>query len=590
MAGGYDDIPVVGGNETPPHITIRPRGATPNKSNRGFDDIPVAGTGTRAWADVPGQAYESFVPSAKKLGSDLYHMLSNPIDTLEALEMLGQGLIALASSDAEWRGEDARPRDSLSLIPPEGIPAGENIYGVDVPPPDPNRRDQAKEMARTVGQHFIDRYHGQENLKRTIGTDTVGFLADLSGVLSLGGAAVAGLGRVGVAATTRAGTTAAVTAPNRLRSVAEGVRKTGSGLAAAGLYADPLLGPVAGAAKVVKSGTPLALAMMTGAGPRSFERAAVAGAESGEKARVFLEQMRRDAPMEEVVLDAQQAVTALGRARGAAYRERMQALGQSDAVLDFSKIDDALREVADVGLYRGKDIDPDAIGMWERIADAVDDWRMSDPSVYHTAEGLDALKRKIGNIGRNVKYGTSERIAVDNTYNAIKDLITDEFPEYARIMRDYREASDQLKNLQTAFSTGGSTDTSLRKLQSVMRPNAIANYGYRADLADVLTQQGAPHLLEKLAGQQLSTRAPRGFQSMLPGLGATAGLGLGTMSPWAAAALPLMSPRLMGEAAYYTGKVGGPVQDFVNRVGPTKMRAAAQAAYQSSRLPEEDRR
>ena len=590
MAGGYDDIPVVGGNETPPHITIRPRGATPNKSNRGFDDIPVAGTGTRAWADVPGQAYESFVPSAKKLGSDLYHMLSNPIDTLEALEMLGQGLIALASSDAEWRGEDARPRDSLSLIPPEGIPAGENIYGVDVPPPDPNRREQAKEMARTVGQQFIDRYHGQENLKRTIATDPAGFLADLSGVLSLGGAAVAGLGRVGVAATTRAGTTAAVTAPNRLRSVAEGVRKTGSGLAAAGLYADPLLGPVAGAAKVVKSGTPLALAMMTGAGPRSFERAAVAGAESGEKARVFLEQMRRDAPMEEVVLDAQQAVTALGRARGAAYRERMQALGQSDAVLDFSKIDDALREVADVGLYRGKDIDPDAIGMWERIADAVDDWRMSDPSVYHTAEGLDALKRKIGNIGRNVKYGTSERIAVDNTYNAIKDLITDEFPEYARIMRDYREASDQLKNLQTAFSTGGSTDTSLRKLQSVMRPNAIANYGYRADLADVLTQQGAPHLLEKLAGQQLSTRAPRGFQSMLPGLGATAGLGLGTMSPWAAAALPLMSPRLMGEAAYYTGKVGGPVQDFVNRVGPTKMRAAAQAAYQSSRLPEEDRR
>ena len=590
MAGGYDDIPVVGGNETPPHITIRPRGATPNKSNRGFDDIPVAGTGTRAWADVPGQAYESFVPSAKKLGSDLYHMLSNPIDTLEALEMLGQGLIALASSDAEWRGEDARPRDSLRLIPPEGIPAGENIYGVDVPPPDPNRREQAKEMARTVGQQFIDRYHGQENLKRTIATDPAGFLADLSGVLSLGGAAVAGLGRVGVAATTRAGTTAAVTAPNRLRSVAEGVRKTGSGLAAAGLYADPLLGPVAGAAKVVKSGTPLALAMMTGAGPRSFERAAVAGAESGEKARVFLEQMRRDAPMEEVVLDAQQAVTALGRARGAAYRERMQALGQSDAVLDFSKIDDALREVADVGLYRGKDIDPDAIGMWERIADAVDDWRMSDPSVYHTAEGLDALKRKIGNIGRNVKYGTSERIAVDNTYNAIKDLITDEFPEYARIMRDYREASDQLKNLQTAFSTGGSTDTSLRKLQSVMRPNAIANYGYRADLADVLTQQGAPHLLEKLAGQQLSTRAPRGFQSMLPGLGATAGLGLGTMSPWAAAALPLMSPRLMGEAAYYTGKVGGPVQDFVNRVGPTKMRAAAQAAYQSSRLPEEDRR
>ena len=587
--GAFDSVPVVKGRMTT-GTTTGTAARSVDTTTGGFSDIPMAADVPRTWANVPGEFLENFVPSAKKFAAEVYQLLSNPIETLDSLEMLGQGLIALASSDAEWRGEDARPRDSLSLIPPEGIPAGENIYGVDVPPPDPNRRDQAKEMARTVGQHFIDRYHGQENLKRTIATDPVGFIADLSGVLSLGGGALAGLGRAGVAATTRAGTTAAVTAPNRLRSVAEGVRKTGSGLAAAGLYADPLLGPVAGAAKVVKSGTPLALAMMTGAGARSFERAAVAGAESGEKARVFLEQMRRDAPMEEVVLDAQQAVTALGRARGAAYRERMQALGQSDAVLDFSKIDDALREVADVGLYRGKDIDPDAIGMWERIADAVDDWRMSDPSVYHTAEGLDALKRKIGNIGRNVKYGTSERIAVDNTYNAIKDLITDEFPEYARIMRDYREASDQLKNLQTAFSTGGSTDTSLRKLQSVMRPNAIANYGYRADLADVLTQQGAPHLLEKLAGQQLSTRTPRGLQGMLPGIGATAGLALGTMSPWALGALPFMSPRLMGEAAYYTGKYGGPVQDFVNKVGPTNIRAAAQAAYQSSRLPEEDRR
>ena len=586
--GAFDSVPVVKGRMTT-GTTTGTAARSVDTTTGGFSDIPMAADVPRTWANVPGEFLENFVPSAKKFAAEVYQLLSNPIETLDSLEMLGQGLIALASSDAEWRGEDARPRDSLSLIPPEGIPAGENIYGVDVPPPDPNRREKAKEMARNVGKMYIDRFHGQENLKRTIATDPVGFLADLSGVLSLGGGAIAQTGRLGVAAT-RTGATAPATPPNRLRSLAEGVRKTGSGLAAAGLYADPILGPVVGAAKTVTSGMPLALSMMTSAGPRSFERAAVAGAESGEKARVFLEQMRRDAPMEEVVLDAQQAVAALGRARGAAYRERMQALGQSDAVLDFSKIDDALREVADVGLYRGKDIDPDAIGMWERIADAVDDWRMSDPSVYHTAEGLDALKRKIGNIGRNVKYGTSERIAVDNTYNAIKDLITDEFPEYARIMRDYREASDQLKNLQTAFSTGGSMDTSLRKLQSVMRPNAIANYGYRADLADVLTQQGAPHLLEKLAGQQLSTRTPRGLQGMLPGIGATAGLALGTMSPWALGALPFMSPRLMGEAAYYTGKYGGPVQDFVNKVGPTNIRAAAQAAYQSSRLPEEDRR
>jgi len=65
-----------------------------------------------------------------------------------------------------------------------------------------------------------------------------------------------------------------------------------------------------------------------------------------------------------------------------------------------------------------------------------------------------------------------------------------------------------------------------------------------------LEQSGAD-ILPAVAGQAMSSWTPRGLQ----GLSATglAGAGVMTSNPAALAALPLTSPRLVGEAAYGLG-------------------------------------
>jgi hypothetical protein len=97
-------------------------------------------------------------------------------------------------------------------------------------------------------------------------------------------------------------------------------------------------------------------------------------------------------------------------------------------------------------------------------------------------------------------------------------------------------------------------DTSLRKLQSVMRNNVNTNFGKRADLTETLTQNGAPQLMESLAGQSMNSWMPRGLNKLIAG-----GIGGGAVvsNPAIAAALPLTSPRIVGEAAHMTGLAAG---------------------------------
>jgi len=134
----------------------------------------------------------------------------------------------------------------------------------------------------------------------------------------------------------------------------------------------------------------------------------------------------------------------------------------------------------------------------------------------------------------------------------VKGEITNQAPVYSKVMKDYSEASNVLKEMERALSLNpkASIDTSMRKLQSLMRNNVNTNYGNRLGLARQLESNGA-EILPAVAGQAMSSMTPRGLQ----GLSATgiAGAGVMTANPAALAALPLTSPRLVGEAAYGLG-------------------------------------
>jgi hypothetical protein len=166
---------------------------------------------------------------------------------------------------------------------------------------------------------------------------------------------------------------------------------------------------------------------------------------------------------------------------------------------------------------------------------------------------LDALKKAIGDIRDATEFGSAGRKAADTVYNSVKNEIAKQAPTYAKTMKSYSEASDLITEIEKALSLGNkaSADTSMRKLQSLMRNNVNTNYGNRLNLASELEQQGGANILPAVAGQAMSSAAPRGLQ----GLAATGTGALGIVNPAVLAALPFQSPRLVGEAAYGLGRL-----------------------------------
>lgn len=393
--------------------------------------------------------------------------------------------------------------------------------------------DDATKYADAVGKFLMDRYGSVDAIKRTIATDPVGLAADLSLVLTGGGSLLARAG--GVAG------------------------KVGKVAAEAGRIVDPLT--AAGAAvKTAGKGAATVLGVTTGAGSDAIKIAAEAGKEGGASAKAFREHLMGTAPSDEIVNDAKAAVGKLRRDRGQLYRDEMQKIGADTTVINFSRIDSAVQQVANVKTYKGQSLSPSTEKIRQSITDAVTQWKTLPPQDFHTAEGLDALKQKVGDIRDATQFGTPDRVVADGVYHAIRKSIADNVPEYAKVMKGYEQASDLIREMEKTLSLkpGTSIDTSLRKLQSVLRDNVNTNYGKRKELAEFLVRSGAPHLLQKIAGTALAAAVPRGLmRAVVGGEGLAAGglalaghpgvaLGLG-------AGLLASSPALVGAAAHGVG-------------------------------------
>ena len=388
----------------------------------------------------------------------------------------------------------------------------------------------ATQYADAVGQFLMDRYGSKDAILKTLVTDPVGIAADVSTVLSAGGSL-------------------AVRAPGLVSRIGEAAQT-------AGRLTNPL-SAVVPAAKVAAEG----LGITTGVSSEPIHIAAQAGAEGGEASKAFLEQMRGQAPVEDVVSDARAAVANLRQQRGQIYRQEMASIGGDKTILGFDDVDKAV--TGTVKKFKGVNISPSVGAVYEKIRDYVTQWKSLDPEEYHTAEGFDALKQLVGDVRESTKYGTAERKAADDVYNAIKNTIVKQNPKYGEIMKGYQEASNQINEIEKTLSTNpkASIDTALRKITSALRDNVNTNYGKRKELVGFLARSGAKNLLQKIAGQALKAAAPRGVVGRL-GAGA---LGIESMQALLAASNPLLaakiaavaglsSPRLVGEAAHLAGR------------------------------------
>jgi hypothetical protein len=482
------------------------------------------------WGDVASEAAVNLIPSTGRLIGDVAHAGFHPIETAKNLKNVGLGL-------AEQTGLTG------SVLPPTG--GGHEQY------------------AKALEQYFIDRYgfgeKGIQGFKEAFAKDPASFLADIASLAS-GGEGI--LARV------------------------PGLAKAAEAVGTAGRVVDPLtnVGRAAGlGGKVLAEG----LGVTTGVGSTPLKVAYEAGQEGGEAGKAFRQNLMGKAPKEAVIDDAKTALGNLRQQRGIEYNQGMAHVKGDQTVLKFDDIDNALTKISQTQTFKDRPRIPE---IQQAIGQKIAEWK-NLPSDYHTPEGFDAMKQEIGIIRDKTAEGTAERYVADQAYNAIKKTIVDQSPGYANTMENYSKANKLIDDIKRTFSTGekASRDTALRKLQSVMRNNVQTNYGRRTDLAKMLAANGAPQLMEKLAGQALSSPVPRGLakfaasgvEGAVPALtAAKAGLAAGGLA--AAKIAPMLaftSPLLMGGAAHGLGIASRylPLSTLPGRV--TRIPTAAERMY-----------
>lgn len=324
-----------------------------------------------------------------------------------------------------------------------------------------------------------------------------------------------------------------------------------------------------------------ALGLSTGTGSDAVKQAFKSGV-TGD--RQFVENMRGNVPVTDILEQAQGAMQTLKQNRRDAFQKGFESTKQNQTFLDFkpieTKFDNAIQSltVKGVGGVSASKVGQKTLDDVAEIKAVVDEWK-TKPEL-HTAEGLDALKRRIDDVYRQDMSNEAKSI-LTQTRGAVKQTIVKQDKNYAKTMKDYEEGLSLERELEKALSLGdkASADTAIRKLQSLMRNNANTSYAYRQELANILRNETGTDLMPALAGQSMQSFTPRGIQKLVPSLTAGSGVGAAAVGAGPAAliplaTLPLQSPRVVGEAVYGTGRAARPVIDLANSGTPEQRRLA----------------
>lgn len=537
------------------HVFEGPDDATPNQietfaaqtfgaAPKSNESMPTARAGS---APATSQSYDfgktvsSAIPSLyKNTVGGLVEAVSNPLQTARGLGDIVAGGVYNAMPAPVQRGLTAIEQSPYN-------PLG-----------NPQALQRAQNVAGTVGQDYAKTYGTGAGFQQMAEEDPFRVLGDLSMLLGGGGAALK-------AATTGAKSAAVANALAKGSELTNPINAMIKG------------GKLAGA--TVTEGIPAVLGLSTGVGGDTVKTALKSGLE-GKTA--FKENMRGEVPVTQVLDDAKANLAKINANKQADYRSGMVNIANDKTILNFTGIDQALLDAEKFSKFKGKVINETADNLLTSIKKTVDDWKQSNPADFHTPEGLDKLKQAVyGEIEKLPKESKQAYSAGKDVYNAIKSEIGAQAPTYAKVMKDYTDASELVSEIERALSLGqkASADAAIRKLQSLTRNNVTTNYGQRTALAEQLAAQGGNELMPALSGQAMSSFTPRN----LAGQGGAVGAGLGAFSnPTLLAAMPFMSPRLVGEAAYGAGAAARGVGNFVapvtNALAPTIVNAQRLAA------------
>lgn len=359
---------------------------------------------------------------------------------------------------------------------------------------------------------------------------------------------------------------------NLLTTPDEDNRLTSGAIGAAGGAVGELAAPIArGVGNLVSGG----LGLTTGVGATPIKEAFKAGVKGGESAQTLAKNLREQVAKTDVLDTAMSNLDSMRDALSKQYRSGMMDISKDASILKFGGIDESLTKANELGKFKGQVTNPKAAESIDEVNQLVNNWKNLNPAEFHTPEGLDALKRQVGGVLESLPFEQkTARKAVGDVYNSIKREIEKQAPTYATVMKDYSQGMDTISEIKRSLSLGekASVDTGMRKLQSLMRNNVSTNYGNRLDLARALEAQGGQEIMPALAGQSLSSVAPRGLAGLGPVATTVGSLSSGNLAPLAL--LPLESPRVVGEAALAAGKAARPVINLANSGTPEQRRLA----------------
>ncbi len=512
---------------------------------------------TRDSAQQPPSLSEfggNILRSGARLGGDILQMGAHPIETGKALGGLAVGAVEKLSPPPSLAPGD--PPELLSFLE--------------------ESKAEREAPFDAVTQHMKQRYGSLEAASRTAYEDPVGFAADLSAVMSVGGAALrapsAALRMGGVAEASRVG---------KIAELAAGAGRSLRGSA-------QLMDPIQLAAKVA---TPLANKTLwvletafteipglfggTGGGP--LKKAL--GFMGGEGASSELTAAMRNRTSEISVLEgAKSALARLKEQRGMSYRAKLAELPRK-MKLNLDPIREALPELMkQYGLRwarapakqvkgpRGTmisqqqplklDFSRSTItssadqGKIRRLINDINDWGRETADV--TPLGVDTLRRRIDDL---YTEGGQARAMTQSLAQKTRDVL-DDVPGYTEMTREYSELSGMIREIESELSLGSkaSRGASLRKLMSTFSDRT----GYREQMLEVLDQFVVDNLGQQLAGLNLRPLMPTGLVGKSVAMSGAAAVAAGLVDPQVLLFIAMSSPRVMGEvmAALSTVKRG----------------------------------
>lgn len=508
-------------------------------------------------------AVKSTPRSAADFAKSLFTAVANPIDTASAIVDITAGAGAKLSEEfTGLLGIEPLTEKEIEALPEKTFLQRREKK---------QRKESLKKQQsfELLSGTMKERFGGVENIKRTIATDPVGFLADVSGLISGGSAALKSAAKA----------TGITTGLNRLETAG----KIGRAIE-----------PIEIAIKVTKPigrqvgtmGSKILGNITTGVGAEAMQQAY-------RGSRDFIRALRGEIDNADILKSAKGSLDTIKDRRNSQYRTRLEKIKGIDRELDVLPVHN---ELTSQMKRFGVKIKPDNTLDFSRstlnrnsFADVEEIFNRIKSHGTQIGDltplGLDTLKRFLDDFYSESK---NSRALVASLRKKTTNLLEKEVPQYKRLTKDYAQVTKLTDEIEKALSLGkkASADTAIRKLSSTMREN----FEFRKSLLDELDRVADIDLKGAISGVASQSWTPKGLVGKLAGGATSLNVlfgGLGKIDPAIALTLAASSPRAVSEFLNIFGKSIRTAQKQGKFVAPAPAR---QVGFQAGRVVEEQQR